>query len=64
MFVAVQRSSFGRTQRHQPSLSLCSVHSSDVKMLLAGDDQIQARWICWVNCNINTVLMFTVKEES
>lgn len=59
VFVTVQSSSFGRTQRHQPPLSLCSVHSSDVKVLLAGDDQLQTRWVGWVDCNMDAVLMLT-----
>lgn len=60
VFVPVQCSSFGRTQCYQPPLSLCSVHSSDVKVLLARDDQLQTRWVGWVDCNTDTVWMLTV----
>lgn len=63
VFVTVQCPSFGGTQRHQPPLSLCGVHSSDVKVLLAGDDQLQARGVAWVDCDMGATLMLTARQK-
>lgn len=51
--VTLKGSGFGRAQRHQPPLALGGVHRSHVEVLLAGDDQLQARGVRRVNWNRN-----------